>query len=37
MSSSGKPVAISRQVVPPSVDLWMPDSGPPFTTAATFR
>jgi hypothetical protein len=36
MSSSGRPWLSSRQVLPPSVDLWMPDSGPPFMRAATF-
>ena len=37
MSSCGSPVVSSRQVRPPSTDLWIPDSGPPFMSAATVR
>ena len=37
MSPLGSPVVARRHVRPPSVDLWIPDPGPPASSAHTLR
>src|SRR5689334_21288733 len=37
IGSSGRPFSSFFQVLPPSIDLWIADSGPPSIRAATVR